>query len=204
MFIWGGFMSHYFTNEDEKTVKKYSYKVNIFEKEFIFNTSDGVFSKNMLDYGSKLLLESLIVSDIKGKVLDIGCGYGPIGIILSPFKNIELHMTDINKKTLELAKENVSINNINCVKIYESYIYNEIREKFDYIISNPPIRAGKKVVYEIIGKAKEYLSKDGELWVVIRKAQGALSLIKDMSNIYNISIINKKKGYYVLKFEIKP
>ena len=203
MFIWGGFLRHYFTNEEYETEERYSYKINIFDKQFIFNTSSGVFSKSALDYGTKLLLENLIASDIKGKVLDIGCGYGPIGIILASFKNLELHMTDINKRALELTKENARINNISCVRIYESYIYNEIKTKFDCIISNPPIRAGKKVIYEIIGSAKEHLNEKGELWVVIRKAQGAQSLVRNMSNIYNISIIDKKKGYYILMFKIK-
>lgn len=196
-------MRHYFTNDENEIKEKYSFKANIFDKQFIFNTTNGVFSKEKLDYGSKLLLENLITSDIKGKVLDIGCGYGPIGIILASFKDIELHMTDINIRALELAKENARIHNISCVKIYESYIYDEIDTKFDYIISNPPIRAGKKVIYEIIGSAKKHLNKNGKLWVVIRKAQGAPSLIRDMSDIYNINVIDRKKGYYILTFKTK-
>ena len=159
---------------------------------------NGVFSKDRLDFGTRTLLETLEVDKIKGKVLDFGCGYGPIGIYVAKTTNSEVHMIDINRRVLELARKNVYLNHVN-VKIYESNIYDNVTDKFDYIISNPPIRVGKKILYEILFKAKDYLNKNGELWIVVSKDQGAKSLVKDLEKEYEVVIKNKHKGFYIIK-----
>lgn len=189
-------MSHYFTNDDVKSNER-TKKVNINNHEFTFTTDNGVFSKKGLDFGTRALLETLELDRMKGKVLDFGCGYGPIGIYLALNPELEVHMIDINRRSLELARKNVDLNHVN-VTIYESDIYSNVHCKFDYIVSNPPIRVGKKILYEILFKAKDYLNKNGELWIVVNKQQGAKSLIKDLEQAYKVEIKNKVSGFYII------
>ena len=189
-------MSHYFTNDEVKSNEK-TKKVIIKNHEFTFITDNGVFSKKGLDFGTRALLETLELDKMKGKVLDFGCGYGPIGIYLAQNKELEVHMIDINRRSLELARKNVDLNHVN-VTIYESDIYSNVRCKFDYIVSNPPIRVGKETLYKILFTAKEYLNKNGELWIVVNKQQGAKSLIKDLEKSYKEEVKNKASGFYII------
>jgi len=191
-------MGHYFENDNNLISEEKEVKVIINNKQFVFITDNGVFSKKGLDFGTRSLLETLELDKLKGKVLDFGCGYGPIGIYISQKKDLEVHMIDINRRSLELARKNVNLNHVN-VTIYESDIYSNVTEKFDYIISNPPIRVGKKILYEILFKAKEHLNINGELWIVINKNQGAKSLIKDLEKFYFVEIKNKNKGFYIIR-----
>lgn len=189
-------MSQYFENDETIKSNKKLIKTNIFDKTFSFYTDNGIFSKDAFDYGSKFLLESL--PKLKGKVLDLGCGYGPIGIIL--YKNdssLDIDMIDVNERAILLAKENALINSAK-VNIYESNIYEKITSKYDYIITNPPIRAGKEVVKKFLFGAKDYLKKDGELWFVMRKDHGVKSMIKELELDFSIKIIDKSKGFYVI------
>lgn len=190
-------MTHYFINDEnlKSDIKLNNVKIN--DKKFTFYTDNGVFSKKGLDFGTRTLLDSLNITDIKGKVLDFGCGYGPIGIYISSMTDAIVHMIDVNRRSLELARKNVDMNHVNA-NIYESDIYSNVHDKFDYIISNPPIRVGKKILYQIIKEAKNYLVKDGEFWIVINKNQGAKSLIKDFSDQYKIEVKTKNKGFYVI------
>lgn len=190
-------MSHYFTNDNIKSNEQKK-KVIINNHEFIFTTDNGVFSKKGLDFGTRVLLETLEVNKMKGKVLDFGCGYGPIGIYLALNQELEVHMIDINRRSLELARKNVDLNHVN-VTIYESDIYSNVHCKFDYIISNPPIRVGKKILYQILFDAKKYLNKNGELWIVVNKGQGAKSLIKDLEQTYKVEVKNKVSGFYIIR-----
>lgn len=190
-------MSHYFTNDNIKSNEQKK-KVIINNHEFIFTTDNGVFSKKGLDFGTRVLLETLEVNKMKGKVLDFGCGYGPIGIYLALNQELEVHMIDINRRSLELARKNVNLNHVN-VTIYESDIYSNVHCKFDYIISNPPIRVGKKILYQILFDAKKHLNKNGELWIVVNKGQGAKSLIKDLEQTYKVEVKNKVSGFYIIR-----
>lgn len=194
-------MGHYFIEDNNIKSDKKTYTFMFDNVKFIFNTDSGVFCKSYLDFGSKLLLENLPFEKMSGsKILDLGCGYGPIGIVVAKTTMGYVHMTDINNKALALAKRNAHDNTIiNNVKIYESNIYDNVDEKYDFIITNPPIRAGKKVVYSILLDAYKYLNSNGELWFVIRKDQGAKSAIKDMENIYDLDIVEKSKGYFIIK-----
>lgn len=187
-------MSHYFTNEyiESKEIKT---KCKIKEKEIILITDNGVFSKKGLDFGTRSLLES--IEEISGQVLDFGCGYGPISIYLKKTFNCEIDAVDINKRAIKLAKKNAQLNNVN-VNIFESDIYSNITKKYDYIITNPPIRVGKKILYEILFDAKKYLKENGQLWFVIHKDQGAKTIAKELEKKYNIEIKNKNKGFYII------
>lgn len=190
-------MNHYFTNTNlPSNIKEHT--VIIKEKTYKFLTDNGVFSKNGLDFGTRTLLETLDLENIKGEVLDFGCGYGPIGIYIKDNTNSNVDMIDVNKRSIHLAKENAKLNNVN-VNIFESDIYSNVEKKYDFIITNPPIRVGKKILYEILFGAKKHLKNDGQLWLVISKDQGAKSLLKDLEKEYIVSVQNKNKGFYIIK-----
>lgn len=188
-------MAHYFTNDevqsDEKTL---IFKIK--DIQLLMTVDNGVFSKKGLDFGTRTLLESL--EEVKGDVLDFGCGYGPIGIYLTKVTKTNIDMVDVNRRSLNLAKKNALQNKVE-VNVFESNIYENINKKYDYIITNPPIRVGKKVLYEILFGAKEYLKDNGEMWLVVHKDQGAKSLAKDLEKSYQIDIINKNKGFFVIR-----
>lgn len=194
-------MSHYYTNnlDTKSNLKQFKYKLlNI---ELTFNTDNGVFSKNIIDYGTRVLIENVKIESEYKKVLDLGCGYGPIGISLAKkYLNLNIDMVDVNFRALNLAKMNALGNNVNNVNIYESNIYNNIHIKYDCIFTNPPIRAGKKVINEIIEKSIDFLNSSGCIYLVIQKKQGAPSAKDKLIQIYNnCEIICKDKGYYLLK-----
>ena len=193
-------MSQYFDNVDLKSnIEKY--KTRIFDKEFCFNTDNGVFSKSKLDFGTRCLLENLPLEEIKGEILEVGCGYGVIPIILtrSVDKIESFDAVDVNKRALHLAEMNKKENFAPKVNFFLSDCYKNINKKYDVIISNPPIRAGKNIVYEIVMNARNYLKEDGKLFIVINKDQGAKSLYKDLEKVYKCELINKKKGFWIIK-----
>lgn len=189
-------MGHYFINE-ELTHNKKIIKVNIKNYDFSFYTDNGVFSKKGMDFGTRTLLENIDYENIKGKVLDFGCGYGSIGIVISKLTNIEVDMLDINKRSLDLARENSKLNNVK-TNIFESNIYECVTEKYDYIISNPPIRVGNEILHKILFEAWDHLNDDGKLIIVVNKDQGAKSLTEKLKKIYNVNIVAKNKGFFVI------
>lgn len=190
-------MEHYFTNNDNlKSEFKYL-KYNYLNYEFNFISDNGVFSKSKIDYGSRKLVEVILKNTTKEKlrILDVGCGYGFIGIVLSKVLNSNTDMTDVNKRAIHLANLNIKNNKVES-NAFLSNIYENVTDKYDLIVTNPPIRAGKEVVYEILLKAANHLEDDGCLWFVIRKDQGAKSAIKDISDTYQVTLMGKDKGYY--------
>lgn len=190
-------MAQYFENDENLKSEEQVIEVKINDVNLKFITDNGVFSKSKLDFGTRSLLENIDYQNLKGNILDFGCGYGPIGIYLKKITNANIHMVDINKRSLNLAIKNAKLNNVD-VKIYESNIYSNVKEKFDYIITNPPIRVGKKVLYQILFEALNYLKEEGAIYLVIHKDQGAKSLIKDLSDKYETTIIAKNKGFYII------
>ena len=187
-------MSHYFTNDYVKSEEK-TVKVIIKNTHLKFIVDNGVFSKKGLDFGTRTLLEN--IQDIKGDVLDFGCGYGPIGIFIKKTSSSNVDMIDINDRAISLAKKNAKLNEAD-VNIFKSNIYENIDKKYDYIITNPPIRVGKKILYEILFKAKEYLKENGKLLFVINKNGGAKSVLKDLEKEYEVDVITKNKGFYII------
>ncbi|EIJ80028.1 ribosomal RNA methyltransferase [Bacillus methanolicus PB1] len=176
----------------------YKLRNNIFR----FKTDNGVFSKREIDFGSRLLIETFALPDVEGNVLDVGCGYGPIGLsIAKSFETISVHMVDVNDRALALAKENALLNKIDNVLIYESDRLTGVKEHdFASIVTNPPIRAGKKIVHDIFEQSVSHLKPGGELWVVIQKKQGAPSAIDKLNEIFDeVGIVEKKKGYFVIR-----
>jgi len=196
-------MNHYFINDNNLKSNKKVIKINFDNKEISLYTDNGVFSKEHFDYGTKLLIKNFLTEEKKGRVLDLGCGYGIIGIILSDNKNLFIDMVDINKRALDLTCENLKLNNINNAKCFESNIYSNIVEKYNYIITNPPIRAGKDTIRKFLFDANNYLTDNGEVWFVMRKDHGVKSMIKELEKMYLIKIIDKEKGFYIVQLKKK-
>lgn len=173
-------------------------RVDLLGEKMTFLTDAGVFSKKMVDFGSQLLLKCLDVNQGE-TVLDVGCGYGPLGLSLVKVYGVQATMVDINTRALDLAQRNAEKNNAKAT-IFQSNIYARVQGRFDYVISNPPIRAGKQVVHEIIEKSKDFLEIGGDLTIVIQKKQGAPSAKSKMEDVFgNCEILKKDKGYYILR-----
>lgn len=189
-------MSHYFTNENIESDEQEIIAI-IRNQKLKFITDNGVFSKKGLDFGTRTLLESIDLNIIKGKVLDFGCGYGPIGIFLKKMTDADIDMVDVNKRAINLAMKNAKLNNVK-VNVFESDIYQNVKDSYDFIITNPPIRVGKKILYEILFDAQKYLNDEGQLMLVVNKNQGAKTLLKDLSEVYYAKVIAKNKGFYII------
>lgn len=189
-------MSHYFTNENIESDEQEIIAI-IRNQKLKFITDNGVFSKKGLDFGTRTLLESIDLNTIKGKVLDFGCGYGPIGIFLKKMTDADIDMVDVNKRAINLAMKNAKLNNVK-VNVFESDIYQNVKDSYDFIITNPPIRVGKKILYEILFDAQKYLNDEGQLMLVVNKNQGAKTLLKDLSEVYDAKVIAKNKGFYII------
>ena len=192
-------MGQYFTNDNSIPSKLVKTRAVVLNNSFIFYTDNGVFSKDGLDFGSRLLLENIPLTEIGESLLDVGCGYGVFGIILNKILGVKVTMCDVNRRALHLAEKNIKENKCSDCSVIESSCYQNINSKYSTIITNPPIRAGKKVVYEILEGAKDYLLPGGRLFFVVRKEQGAKSIISDMQKIYNVEEKKKKKGFFIIK-----
>ena len=190
-------MSQYFENDENLKSEIAKYSCDILGCNFTFFTDNGVFSKSKLDYGSRFLLEKLSDCDLGSSLLDVGCGYGPIGIYLSKTFNIPVDMVDVNKRAIHLCKMNIK-ENIVSGNAFVSDCYNGVTNTYDTIVTNPPIRAGKKTIYEIVLGAEKHLNKNGTLYIVIRKDQGAKSMISDLKKVYDVSILGRSKGFFVI------
>lgn len=195
-------MEQYFTKNPETTKEIYKFDWNIGSDRYYFYTSNSVFSKNGLDFGSMLLIETVINENenFNGSILDMGCGYGPIGIIIaSSIESSTVTMADINERALELANMNANENNVKAkVKIISSSAFDNINEKYDIIVTNPPIRAGKEVVFSFYEGAYNHLNEGGKLYVVIQKKQGAPSSKEKIASLFgNCEVADKKSGYFI-------
>ena len=192
-------MGHYFTNNENLKSNLRSIEYAVKNTSFVFYTDNGVFSKSNVDYGTDLLINTYLSYGKKtGTVLDVGCGYGVIGITVNKINNQVVEQIDINKRALHLTEMNNKRNKTEN-KIYESNIYEQVTKKYDVIITNPPIRAGKKIYMTMLREAYKYLLPNGELWFVARKDQGAKTIEKELRKNYNINLIEKQRGYYIYK-----
>ena len=194
-------MTHYYTNNVDLESHKIQIPFEYRKHQLTFMSDIGVFSKERVDYGSRVLLDAMDIKQEQTSLLDVGCGYGTLGISLKkeyPWLSVE--MVDVNERAISLCQESIEYNNIENAKVYKSFIYESVEGTFDIIVSNPPIRAGKKVVFEILEKAYNHLNHHGDLIVVIQKKQGAPSAKKKMEEVFgNCEVITKDKGYFILK-----
>ena len=191
-------MSQYFENDKNIKRDKRLIKFNFNDKEYLVQSDNGVFSKDRLDYGTRVLLENIDINNLCGKVLDLGCGIGVVGVILGTInKKISIDMVDVNERAVELTKENILSNKIEA-NVFISDVYNNVNSKYDFIITNPPIRAGKEVIRKFLLGGYDYLNNNGILYFVMRKDHGVKSMIKELEKVYNVKIICKDKGFYIV------
>ena len=193
-------MNQYLTNNDNIRSERRVIKYNYDSISLSFISDNGVFSKDKIDFGSRLLVDTYLKYNKDKNIsnfLDVGCGYGFISILLSRILSVKGIRIDVNRRALKLAEENAKLNKVN-VDFIESDCYKNVSGVYDLIISNPPIRAGKSVVLEILRGASEYMSDASELWFVIRKDQGAKSVINEISSLYKIDIVEKSKGFFII------
>ena len=193
-------MSHYFQDDPNlaSNIKTISFEVNGLTMNLL--TDNGVFSKNRVDEGSLAFLRVLLPLELGKSILDLGCGYGTIGLTLAiAKKEARVTLADINARALNMCKRNADALNLSQrVTILQSDIYEKIEGPYDSIVVNPPIRAGKAVTYRMYEEAKQYLIDGGSLYVVIRKAQGAKSAAKFIESVFgNIQLLERDKGYYI-------
>ncbi|MFK7697372.1 class I SAM-dependent methyltransferase [Paenibacillus sp. HJGM_3] len=192
---------HYYTEKPTAESDRGVVEANLRGKAFTFVTDAGVFSKRGLDFGSRLLIETMAIAP-DDRVLDVGCGYGPIGLTAAWLaKQGEAVLVDINERAIGLAKENRRRNGIVNAEVLQSDRLLAVQDRsFTKILTNPPIRAGKQVVHSIFEQAHERLVEGGELWVVIQKKQGAPSAWTKLEEMFRgVELVEKDKGYWIIK-----
>lgn len=191
----------YFTPRPSAAHQEETFRTVIRGHPFVFRSDAGVFSKGRVDRGTEILAGALELAH-DAHVLDVGCGYGVLGIVaavLAP--NGRVVMTDVNERAVELARRNLRENAVAHAEVRLGTFYTPVAgERFDAIVSNPPIRAGKKVVYRIVDEAPDHLRPDGALWLVARTRQGAPSLARRMRDVFGSSeTVARGSGYRVLR-----
>ena len=188
----------YFAENPDAEHDIHELNVQLLGQNMTFLTDAGVFSKKMIDYGSQTLLKCLDFHK-QESVLDVGCGYGTLGLTLVKAKEVKATLVDINQRALDLARQNANRNQV-LATIFQSNIYQNVEGRFHHIISNPPIRAGKQIVHEVIAGSHAHLLYGGDLTIVIQKKQGAPSAKAKMEEVFgNCEILKKDKGYYILR-----
>ena len=194
--------NHYYSQNPEVGSDPQHFTFDLRGRSFRFKTDHGVFSKKEVDFGSRVLIDAFELPGVDGPVLDVGCGYGPIGIALAGFyTDRQVVMSDINERAIALAKQNALDNNIKNAVFVKSDRFNNLKgRKFASIISNPPIRAGKKVVHQMFEESQQALVDAGSFWIVIQKKQGAPSAKKKLETLFPaVEIVARNKGYYIFK-----
>jgi len=194
-------MGHYFENDESLTHENILQHFSLLGESFTLHSDRGVFSKDALDDGTRLMLETIAKTDLGESILDLGCGIGTMGILLAHFDSKRVvTMVDVNRRALGLAEENAKrLNVASRVHILESDVYQNVTTSFDTIVTNPPIRAGKKVTYAMYAGANSHLNEDGRLILVIRKQQGADSCQRYLETLFPVvEKVAQHKGFRIL------
>ena len=204
-------MSHYFSEKQEVKSDRKIIKYEIENKKFEFVTDNGVFSKTKVDFGTDVMLKVFLRGNMNKKnqkfdVLDIGCGYGVVTVIVKAFfENVKTMSSDVNERALELTTENLLKNEVvkdenDDFEVRKSFVFDNISEKFDVILSNPPIRAGKQTIFQIYEKSFEHLNENGEFYCVIQTKHGAKSTQKKLEEVFgNCETLEINAGYRIFR-----
>ncbi|MHA1144694.1 MAG: class I SAM-dependent methyltransferase [Candidatus Helarchaeota archaeon] len=189
---------HYFTESPSSDIKLFQIKCTLRNFPFSFTTSSGIFSPKRIDPGTALLIQNAIIPR-NGKILDIGTGYGVIGVVLATVcPKCRVLMTEINERAVWLAKENVRRSGVKNAAVLKSNFYNSIKETdFDLIISNPPLKLGHDPIFMFISESYKFLAQGGSLQLVIRKNH--VRIISHVSDVFSdVKVLASKKGYKVI------
>ena len=191
-------MSHYFSERQdglERKERTLSYEHG--SRVFTFTTDRGVFARNEVDFATRLLIETIEIGQEVERMLDLGTGYGVIGVVLGAFHDLEVTMTDVNERALALAERNLETNGVEA-EVLKSDGFSALQgEHFDLIVTNPPIRIGKEKLFPILEKARDHLSEDGTLWLVCHKKQGAKTMRRHLERTYIVETKERKKGFHI-------
>lgn len=188
---------HYYSENQNSRERVTSFKETILGKTLVFESSSGTFSPKKVDKGSLVLINNCEINGNE-RILDLGCGYGPVGISLAKAYDVDVVMTDINKRAVRFAKKNARVNNIDNVVIKQGDGFEKIEGKFDSILLNPPQSAGKELCLNLIRQSKEYLKEGGRLQIVARKNKGGKVLSEFMEEAFgNLRVLSKTAGYWV-------
>ncbi len=191
----------YFTSNPTSESRPEQFEAWLLDQKLSFHTDSGVFSRDAVDYGTRVLLSSL--PPLSGRVLDLGCGWGAIGVTIGKkYPDIQLIMGDVNERALSLSRKNLKENGVSNAEVVLSDAFSAIDGEFDFIITNPPIRTGKQVIYAMFDTAHQHLKPGGKLFIVIRKQQGAESALKHLKSVFfRAEMINRDKGYWIIECE---
>ena len=192
---------HYYTESPTSEHDERVVRLTALGNELTFVTDAGVFSRDGLDRGTEALLDALPA--LSGRVLDLGCGWGAVGVALGKqYPALEIVMTDINRRAVELARRNLAQNGVQA-EVVQGDGFASVTGAFDAILTNPPIRAGKAVIYGLFDRARDFLKPGGALYVVIRKQQGAPSALKYLKGIYaEAEVIDRSGGFHVIRARV--
>ena len=187
---------YYYTAHPESESRPGEFELDFEGEQFKFAYDNGVFSKGELDEGTSLLISSL--PELYGRILDLGCGWGPVGVILGrKYPEAQIVMSDVNERAVQLSRQNLSKNGVSNAGVLLSDGFQNIDGTFDFIVTNPPIRAGKQVIYALFDASLARLNPRGRLYIVIRKQQGAESALKYLEKA-RACVIAKKKGFWII------
>jgi 16S rRNA (guanine1207-N2)-methyltransferase len=193
-------MGHYFENNPPETIKEYTVTYTLQGRPFSLIASSGIFAKKDLDVGSRLLINVLLQDTLTGTCLDLGCGYGPVGLTLASLNpKLTLTLADVNERAVIDARHNAQRLGLTNLQIVTSDGFQELTQNFDVIAFNPPIRAGKKTIYRLYQEAKQHLNPNGNFYIVIRKDKGAESHETYLLTLFSkVLRRDRDKGYLVL------
>lgn len=194
-------MQHYFIEKEHSKEDFFEFQDEILDLKLKFLSCDSIFSKNSIDEGTRTLLETVFSKlELKGNGLDLGCGYGVIGISIIKKLGLNCDMIDVNGTAIDLSKHNLLLNGIRTgANVFKSNGFENVTENYDFIVTNPPIRTGKELLFNLMDGCFSHLNKGGSLTLVIRKSHGEESLKKKLIELFgNCEIIKRNKGYYIL------
>ena len=195
-------MQHYFIDKEHRESDFFEFNDSVLGLNLCFRSCDSIFSKNKIDDGTRAFLNAIEKKcELSGHGLDLGCGLGVIAIALIKKFGVSFDMVDINNTAVKLSKENLIKNNVQkSANVFFSDGFSEIKNVYDFIVTNPPIKTGKQLLFHLMNGAYEHLKENGQLILVIRKDHGMESLKKHITSIFgNCEILERNKGYYILE-----
>ena len=196
---------HYFSERPGAPEGRKVFTATLRGHDLYLITEAGVFSRRRVDRGTRLLVSNIEI-EAADRVLDLGCGYGVVGLVASRLApEGRVTMVDINQRAVELARANLRANNIDNAEVYQGDGFAPVAGRaFDVIALNPPIRAGLPVVHRLIEQSKDHLSPGGRFYLVGRTKQGVVRLAQKLSQVFGRAEEVAKGGGYRLYLAQAP